>query len=166
MQPFTSVARNRNPWHLDGIRIDSVSAEAPLRGYGESYTYALALEATDDPETNPTDVVHRFNEIIDRCRFAEAYELFEPDRGRPKYTATSPPGEPSPLVSLVPTSPHSTVRGLWGLIDGLDVGVPPAPETDPSPANAQLDLELTYLASVDEYPDRAAVERELSYPGL
>lgn len=170
--PFRTTPSGVEPWILDKgeateSRIDIVDAEAGMRHLGESYDYTITL--ADRPgQDRPSTVQQRYDELLERSRYQNEFNLHEMASARPEYTPKWPDSAESLVVSLEPTRPRqSTVPGFWGLLEEVAIEEPPTvPPGGRGPNAAQLTLSMVYMASIDRFDDREEFDDRLAHPGL
>ena len=148
-------------WRFDGIPcVDRMDA-FPSRSFGDTFPFSFAFR----PRPGEPDGGHkqRHADALSRLRYAgEHLDTYQPISGRPMYRDQSPDRSLLVEISLaedVAPSRAEHAPTMWGVIVGGD---------DATPATGtplRLDVEVFYLADLDELAGREAVQSRLEAQG-
>lgn len=101
----------------------------------------------------------RYKRIREPCEYAGRWVSKQPPFGPDKYVEQTPPDAPSLLVGLEPSYDHPETTGIWGVIDGY------SSTNQYQQAYLMLSLEITVIATMEEYIDRESVRTDLELAG-
>ena len=131
--------------------------DIPPRTVGEGGSWQFHFTRDGGPRSyDPLEHTDRYQRVQEVGKWADRYVLKEPMEEPPRYRERVPYGGASVLVGVRPTY-QTPAGGIWGLVDSYD-------ETNSLPESGMtVTLELTMLASMDDYADRDEVVAELSF---
>lgn len=139
-----------NSWTADGIAA-SLMGKQPRGQPGASETYTFQFNPSVDPEVG--SVRERYEAVASRWEHASTLTIKTDFDDEVVYSSTRT--DLDHLVALEPvTDPLG--RGIWGLITGGSDEVEVVDDGEQEVA-ASIDLEVSYIAPLGKYENKAAV---------
>ncbi|MDJ1433582.1 hypothetical protein [Halostagnicola sp. A-GB9-2] len=136
---------------------NGLTEDIPPRTVSEGGSWEFHFTRDGGPRSyDPLEHTDRYQRVQEVGKWAGRYILKEPIEDEPRYRERVPHGGSSLLVGVRPAY-QTPAGGIWGLVDSYD-------ETNSLPETGlTVTLELTMLASMDDYADRDDVVAELSF---
>ncbi|MFC6766020.1 hypothetical protein [Natrinema soli] len=149
-------------WYIhleDVITFADVDGGVENTDLGSSASVDLLFHPAPADEGLPYRYRDRYQRLREHCEFAGRTLIKQPPFGPEKFVEQTPPGAPSLLVGLEPSYEHPETAGIWGVIDGY------SSSNQHQQAYLMLSLEITVIATMEEYIDRESVRTDLELAG-
>lgn len=150
-------------WRINDTPIDGHTGPESSHEYGGGYSLEIWLsDKSDSPAGVWPDAFERYRTLLRYQKYAGEFALHDLVGGRVAFTETHAVSSSIPngtlLVALRPPAGQRCGRGMWALVASVTDNTI-VPDT-----LCRLEMELVFVAPLDDYPDHAAVRADLEAP--